>query len=408
MLRQFLLFILFLFLAGSGYGQVIPYVSVETTSTVTASALDDAWRNDILAGGGVIAQGEGLPAGSYPNGVNWSVIAGVGVRVTALNMNGGSLFGGTPISGNISSSSSTTLQAGAPKPNTSGIPSGTFRNHFNELIGSSSSRNALLFEFRDTSFTTVQPVSSFGAWFGDVEGRSDVTNATVFLFDPTGSLLSSFPVGSNSSVLPAVGSESNCSNTRAGCGNETTRWIGFRDLSAQTAFMLIVVGDEDPLSGSLGTGDEEHLSFVGATIGYRNAQVDILKSCVIPGKTACQTIAPGEVVTYNIAFENTGGRDASNIVITDPMPPYLQFQLGSAQATTNDPTLSFLVEYSSNYDEANPATATWSYLPVSGGGGAAPGFDANVRAIRWVLQAGSLSSSAPSDSGFVSFSARLP
>ena len=62
-----------------------------------------------------------------------------------------------------------------------------------------------------------------------------------------------------------------------------------------------------------------------------------------------------------------------------------------------------MVEYSNDYDSGTPTAATWTYTPVSGGGGAATNFDRDVKAVRWRVTAGFLSSITPDNSGKVGF-----
>jgi hypothetical protein len=71
-------------------------------------------------------------------------------------------------------SDASSLQDTAPKPFS--LQNELFRNE--ESAGSTTSKNGILFEFSE-------PVIGFGAWFGDVETRTDGTGvaAEVRLFD---------------------------------------------------------------------------------------------------------------------------------------------------------------------------------------------------------------------------------
>ncbi|HBG06886.1 MAG: hypothetical protein A2075_05840 [Geobacteraceae bacterium GWC2_58_44] len=87
---------------------------------------------------------------------------------------------------------------------------------------------------------------------------------------------------------------------------------------------------------------------------------------------------PGQVVVYTVQIVNTGTGEGSNVVLTDDLSPYGAFDLGAGAPfnfTDSSPAsgLSLGVpQYSSNN------AATWLYSPLSGGGGAPPGFDGSV------------------------------
>jgi uncharacterized repeat protein (TIGR01451 family) len=87
------------------------------------------------------------------------------------------------------------------------------------------------------------------------------------------------------------------------------------------------------------------------------------------------TANPGDVITYTIQVTNTGTGSALNVEVTDDMSPFTNFALGSITFTDGG-TPSGLSLGTPVYSNDNGAT--WTYVPVSGGGGASPGFDANV------------------------------
>ena len=110
-------------------------------------------------------------------------------------------------------------------------------------------------------FTFSTPVKAFGAWFGDTETRTDGTGdpALVRFLDASGNR-----IGSDVLIQPTTGSQAGCGGSVAGCGNQTTRWIGFLDTNASVRVkqMVVVVGFHGGTS-SLG---HQRLSFVGPTI----------------------------------------------------------------------------------------------------------------------------------------------
>ena len=92
----------------------------------------------------------------------------------------------------------------------------------------------------------------------------------------------------------------------AGCGNGTTRWIGFIDPNVQVSAMLVIVGDDDSTGDTLGLG--ESLSFIGATIA-EGIQAPVLPSSEEPElpKTGFR---PGETTHLNflnkVEYQNSG------------------------------------------------------------------------------------------------------
>ena len=125
-----------------------------------------------------------------------------------------------------------------------------------------------------------------------------------------------------------------------------------------------------------------------------------------PSLTLRKSVTPtgdqesGTELNYYITFTNTGGSAAKEVVLTDPVPNAVDFKLGSVTIDAGSTGLTIAVEYSNDF---NTGTPTWTYTPVSGGGGAPTNFDRNVKAIRWRVTAGNLSSTIPDNSGEVGF-----
>ena len=116
---------------------------------------------------------------------------------------------------------------------------------------------------------------------------------------------------------------------------------------------------------------------------------------------------PGTDLTYKIVFANTGNAAAQDIVIFDPIPNATDFKLGSQTMTLGTTGLTMLAEFSNDFVAATPATATWTYVPVTAGGGADTGYDRNVKAVRWRVSAGTLSQTSPNHTGEVGFSVKI-
>ena len=125
--------------------------------------------------------------------------------------------------------------------------------------------------------------------------------------------------------------------------------------------------------------------------------VSLLKS--VSPNTAAQLI-PGADLTYTITFSNTGTTSASNLVIIDPIPANTDFKVGSVTSSLGTTGLTAVVTYSNN------GGSSYAYTPVSGGGGAAFGYDRSATHLRWTF-AGNLSQTSPNNSGSVSFITRI-
>ncbi len=133
--------------------------------------------------------------------------------------------------------------------------------------------------------------------------------------------------------------------------------------------------------------------------------VGLVKS-VSPGGT--QT--PGTDLLYTIVYTNTGGQPANNFIVIDPNPANVvpaervfhnvDFKIGSMTSSPGSTGLVATFQYS------NDGGTTWTYAPVSGAGGAPAGYDRIVTNVRWTF-AGSLSQSAPNNSGSVGFTVRI-
>ena len=116
---------------------------------------------------------------------------------------------------------------------------------------------------------------------------------------------------------------------------------------------------------------------------------------------------PGTDLTYQIVFTNTGNGGAQEVVIFDPIPTETDFKLGSATTTLGTTGLTMVIEYSNDFVVATPATATWTYVPITSGGGADTGYDRNVKAVRWRVSAGTLSQTSPNHTGDVGFTVKI-
>lgn len=112
------------------------------------------------------------------------------------------------------------------------------------------------------------------------------------------------------------------------------------------------------------------------------------------------SVLPGGTLTYTIAFTDDGGIPAGSLVISDPIPAATDFKLGSASANLGTTGLTVAISYS------NDGGTTWTYTPVSAGGGAPAGHDRNVTHVRWVFT-GNLGQVPTANAGSVTFAVRV-
>ena len=135
--------------------------------------------------------------------------------------------------------------------------------------------------------------------------------------------------------------------------------------------------------------------------------IGLVKSCPAPANCTTAPQLPDTELTYQIDFSNTGGTSAANLILVDAIPTSTDFKLASVSTNLGTTGLTFVIEYSSDYNPGNPTAATWTYTPTSGGGGADSGFDRNVKAIRWRVTSGSLSQTAPNNTGNIGFIVKI-
>ena len=149
----------------------------------------------------------------------------------------------------------------------------------------------------------------------------------------------------------------------------------------------------------------------GSLVQTQNATIDGTTVTVVssPNVALVKTVSPtgnqtsSTDLTYVINFTNLGTASAQQLIITDAIPDNTDFKLSSATSTLGTTGLTVVVEYSNDYLPASPGAATWTYTPSSGGGGAASGYDRNVKALRWRVTAGTLSQTPPNNTGAVGF-----
>jgi len=109
---------------------------------------------------------------------------------------------------------------------------------------------------------------------------------------------------------------------------------------------------------------------------------------------------PGTDLIYTINFTNSGGKSATNIIVTDPIPANTDFKIGSMTSALGTTGLTVALAYS------NDGGTTYVYTPVSGAGGAPAGYDRLVTNVSWTFT-GNLSQTPPNNAGSVGFTVRI-
>jgi uncharacterized repeat protein (TIGR01451 family) len=148
--------------------------------------------------------------------------------------------------------------------------------------------------------------------------------------------------------------------------------------------------------------------------------VTLVKSCISPANctTAAQPTEGAAAITdivYQIQATNAGGHAAGTLTITDAIPNsggptptfYMDFKVGSATMVYTGAFNAgmFTVTYSSDPLVGN---GSFTYTPISGGGGAPVGYDRMVTAVRWTMNSpNTLPAAGGSNVGTVQFSAAI-
>ena len=359
---------------GSADPAITPYLSAEVrgnnpTTRAVVDTLDDAWRTAAgLSQTGAIEPwfGAARPLGNSENNLFTYRLDGreIQVSVALVNMAPGSCSG--TVNGGVGPeiSDDNVLQDNAPRPvSLYDAALGTGSGHpgaWNETAGATGSPNGVLLTFSE-------PVRAFGAWFGDVESRTDGSGAAAYLRLLSGGQ----PVGSDIVIEPGQLIDRNgtvpvnqaaCGSnaTDRGCGNQATRWIGFVDSAGPRVDQVLVVVGDDDFGGDGGT---EHLSFTGANIvapmpnlllvkritaingqtitGYTNEPQNPYDDNVItaaddtegwPNPTVSLAgaidggpVLPNDEIEYTLYFLSDGAAAAEGVLVCDRIPDHTTF-----------------------------------------------------------------------------------
>jgi hypothetical protein len=160
-----------------------------------------------------------------------------------------------------------------------------------------------------------------------------------------------------------------------------------------TLTVSLAVGDK--ITGTAMDGSNNTSEFAANATVADPPNVPLLNSVVPSGSQP-----PGTDLVYTIAFTNGGGQGAQVFIVVDPIPANTDFKLGSPSTVLGTTGMTVTIEYS------NDSAATWTYTPVSGGGGASANYDRLVTHVRWRFT-GSLSQTSPNNTGSVGLTAKI-
>jgi uncharacterized repeat protein (TIGR01451 family) len=368
--------------SGTPDATISPFISAEVRRDVAATrplvdSLDDTWRaavgqpaNPTLQGwyGKSTAPPASASAFTYRDPIT-ATTANVSVDLVQIPIGTSANCAGDPRTAGLAPavSFSSSLQSSAPRPaslyNNTDQPG--FWNDISAGAPTDGKRNAVRFTFD-------QPVKAFGAWFGDLETRTDGngTPAILRLLDAAGNRIGADITIAPRDIFDAIapdpetGNQAVCgglANDELGCGNQSTRWVAFVDSSAipRVKQVLVIVGDDDGTPGN-NDGDSEHLSFIGANAPVATSpnlllvkRITAINATSIPnlfddpgtpddndpkwpagylkGSIDSSIVRPGDEVEYTIYFLSNGTAPVRDIKVCDRIPLSTSFIAGSGQ-----------------------------------------------------------------------------
>ena len=231
------------------------------------------------------------------------------------------------------------------------------------------------------SYSGVNPNTPNGAFVSAISNGS--TTASVAVTSAIDELVvDAVAAQGDAGSLTVGGGQTQRWNTLTGTASAEVRGGGSSEPGAASVTMSWTLGSSKPWA-------------IGAVPLKPVPRINLGKSVNPTGSQP-----PSTDLTYSVTFTNAGTMSASNFVISDAMPANTDFKVGSVTSSLGTTGLTVAVAYSSD------GGGTWTYTPVSGGGGAAAGYDRNVTHVRWTFS-GNLSQNSPNNTGNVGFTARI-
>lgn len=234
------------------------------------------------------------------------------------------------------------------------------------------------------------PDASTGSIVSDTVPAT-ITGVTWTCGTPTGSATCGAPSGSGNAISTTANLPSGSTLTYTVSGTLSASATGTLSNTAMVRTPASGVSDPTDL-GRTGAGNNSATDV--DTINLLPI-VGLVKSVSPTGNQS-----PGTDLVYAINFSNTGAAVARTLVITDPIPSFTDFKIGSVTTTLGTTGLTVAVTYSNN------GGTTYVYTPVSGGGSAPAGYDRNVTNVKWTFT-GNLSQTSPNNAGSTGFTVRI-
>jgi uncharacterized repeat protein (TIGR01451 family)/fimbrial isopeptide formation D2 family protein len=202
------------------------------------------------------------------------------------------------------------------------------------------------------TITSVPPlgVVYIRATISDPFGSYDINSASITITDPSGT----------SQLSPSPGSMTSVNSSGASTIYQY----------AYTVPSGAILGNWS-ISVTAKEGTEGTISNTGyflMTVGVPN--VFILKSA------NTSSANPGTIITYTLQVKNTGVGTANTVTLTDAIGKYIAVPVTSSFTFTDGSPASGLTLGTPSY--SNNGGSSWTYTPVSGGGGAPANYDGTV------------------------------
>ena len=162
-------------------------------------------------------------------------------------------------------------------------------------------------------------------------------------------------------------------------------------LAAGTPTCAVAVAVSSPAVGSYVNGPAQIGGVAGGLesgVTDQSLTVYPLPNLLLVKSADTATARPGDVVTYTLLVQNGGPGVATGVALSNPLSPHLAWGVdaygpGISFQLTDGPPASGLALGTPAYSA--DGGATWTLVPVSGGGGAPAGFDARVTSWRLPL-----------------------